>query len=303
MTLGGLVAEELFFGESGTGPPPTSAARLARRPDGRLLRHVRLADQLRRHRRGPDRVEEPGRTRARGHRRRPGSRRSSTRRRRVVAPLEEQRDVVVSLRDASIARDELVRGDPRDDRGRDRLSELSAGEPGPGIIRRMTQPADVVRSLFAHHLWATETLIDHLAGLPPSASTRRSRARTGRWWQRSRISSTPTGGTSSGSRTLPAPPRIGRASPPDAPGRGGGAPRAVAAAPRPPGRRAALGERSREAELPGHRRRRGPAAAPGDPSRERPPDADLLHARRARGAGTGARRLGVLGDGPSVRHG
>jgi uncharacterized damage-inducible protein DinB len=30
----------------------------------------------------------------------------------------------------------------------------------------MTQPADVVRSLFAHHLWATETLIDHLAGLP-----------------------------------------------------------------------------------------------------------------------------------------
>ncbi|HEX5951074.1 MAG TPA: DinB family protein [Actinomycetota bacterium] len=30
----------------------------------------------------------------------------------------------------------------------------------------MTLPNDVVRSMFAHHLWATETLIDHLAGLP-----------------------------------------------------------------------------------------------------------------------------------------
>lgn len=30
----------------------------------------------------------------------------------------------------------------------------------------MTQPSDIVRAMFAHHLWATETLIDHLAGLP-----------------------------------------------------------------------------------------------------------------------------------------
>lgn len=30
----------------------------------------------------------------------------------------------------------------------------------------MTQPSDVVRSLFSHHLWATVALIDHLAGLP-----------------------------------------------------------------------------------------------------------------------------------------
>ncbi|HEU4356066.1 MAG TPA: DinB family protein [Actinomycetota bacterium] len=31
----------------------------------------------------------------------------------------------------------------------------------------MTRPSDIVRSLFAHHLWATEALIDHLSGLPP----------------------------------------------------------------------------------------------------------------------------------------
>jgi uncharacterized damage-inducible protein DinB len=31
----------------------------------------------------------------------------------------------------------------------------------------MTRPDDIVRTMFAHHLWATETLIDHLRGLPP----------------------------------------------------------------------------------------------------------------------------------------
>jgi uncharacterized damage-inducible protein DinB len=30
----------------------------------------------------------------------------------------------------------------------------------------MTLPNDIVRSMFAHHLWATEALIDHLSGLP-----------------------------------------------------------------------------------------------------------------------------------------
>jgi uncharacterized damage-inducible protein DinB len=30
----------------------------------------------------------------------------------------------------------------------------------------MTTPSDVLRSMFDHHLWATETLIDHLAALP-----------------------------------------------------------------------------------------------------------------------------------------
>lgn len=31
----------------------------------------------------------------------------------------------------------------------------------------MTTPSDVLRAMFVHHLWATEALIDHLAGLPP----------------------------------------------------------------------------------------------------------------------------------------
>jgi|SRR3990170_3329047 len=30
----------------------------------------------------------------------------------------------------------------------------------------MTTPNDMVRAMFAHHLWATEALIDHLEGLP-----------------------------------------------------------------------------------------------------------------------------------------
>ena len=31
----------------------------------------------------------------------------------------------------------------------------------------MSTPSDVLRAMFDHHLWATEALIDHLAGLPP----------------------------------------------------------------------------------------------------------------------------------------
>ena len=30
----------------------------------------------------------------------------------------------------------------------------------------MTGPNDIVRAMFAHHLWATEKLVDHLEGLP-----------------------------------------------------------------------------------------------------------------------------------------
>ncbi|HET9248346.1 MAG TPA: DinB family protein, partial [Actinomycetota bacterium] len=30
----------------------------------------------------------------------------------------------------------------------------------------MTNPSDVLRSMFEHHLWATEVLIEHLDGLP-----------------------------------------------------------------------------------------------------------------------------------------
>lgn len=31
----------------------------------------------------------------------------------------------------------------------------------------MTGPSDIVRAMFAHHLWATEKLIEHLEGLDP----------------------------------------------------------------------------------------------------------------------------------------
>jgi uncharacterized damage-inducible protein DinB len=34
------------------------------------------------------------------------------------------------------------------------------------MVRAMTAPNDIVRAFFAHHLWATEVLIDHLDGLP-----------------------------------------------------------------------------------------------------------------------------------------
>jgi len=30
----------------------------------------------------------------------------------------------------------------------------------------MTSSSDVLRSMFEHHLWATEVLIEHLEGLP-----------------------------------------------------------------------------------------------------------------------------------------
>src|SRR5512145_2829604 len=51
-------------------------------------------------------------------------------------------------------------------RSRSRSPRGTEPRDHPGIIRRMTQPSDIVRAMFAHHLWATETLIDHLAGLP-----------------------------------------------------------------------------------------------------------------------------------------
>ncbi len=108
--LGGLVAEEVFFGESGTGPASdlggaTSLAAqmvgafgmagslisyeaIAEGPIGtkNLVGRV-LADDD-----GKSRVEEI----------------LETQRARVTALLEENRDVVIALRDALIARDELV---------------------------------------------------------------------------------------------------------------------------------------------------------------------------------------------------
>jgi ATP-dependent Zn protease len=110
IALGGLVAEEIFFGESGTGPASdlqhatTLAAQMvgsfgmagslisfdaiAEGPIGskNLVGKV-LADG-----RGQERVEEI----------------LTAQRERVAALLEENRDVVIALRDALIARDELV---------------------------------------------------------------------------------------------------------------------------------------------------------------------------------------------------
>jgi ATP-dependent Zn protease len=110
IALGGLLAEEIFFGESGTGPASdlqhatTLAAQMvgsfgmagslisfnaiAEGPIGskNLVGKV-LGDTT-----GKERVEEI----------------LTAQRERVAALLEENRDVVVSLRDALIARDELV---------------------------------------------------------------------------------------------------------------------------------------------------------------------------------------------------
>ena len=56
IALGGLVAEEMLLGESGTGPASDlAAATVARRPDGRRVRHGGLADLLRGRRGRPDR--------------------------------------------------------------------------------------------------------------------------------------------------------------------------------------------------------------------------------------------------------
>ena len=55
IAFGGMTAEELFFGESGTGPEQRPCARNAHRgADGRLVRHGRLARVVRGDRGGPD---------------------------------------------------------------------------------------------------------------------------------------------------------------------------------------------------------------------------------------------------------
>jgi ATP-dependent Zn protease len=110
IALGGLVAEEIFFGESGTGPASdlqhatTLAAQMVGSfgMAGSLISFDAIAEgpigsknlvgKVLGDGRGQERVEEI----------------LTAQRERVAALLEENRDVVIALRDALIARDELV---------------------------------------------------------------------------------------------------------------------------------------------------------------------------------------------------
>ena len=110
IAFGGMVAEELFFGEAGTGPAgDLQAATTAARPDGRLARHGRLADLLRRGR--------PWRAAATSWPRCSPTTTAGTRSRSILddakadgrpAMLDDHRHVVEALRDALLERDELI---------------------------------------------------------------------------------------------------------------------------------------------------------------------------------------------------
>ena len=112
IALGGLVAEELCLGDTGTGPGGRPRARdQPGRADGRLVRHGRLADlATTRSPTGPIGganlvgkvlADEEGRQRVEDI--------LEAQRERVREVLEENRDVHAALRDALIERDELVR--------------------------------------------------------------------------------------------------------------------------------------------------------------------------------------------------
>lgn len=110
IALGGLVAEELFFGESGTGPASdlggatTLAAQMvgAFGMAGSLISYEAIAEGPVGSRNLVGRVlaDPDGKARVEEI--------LEAQRARVTALLEENRDVVVALRDALIARDELV---------------------------------------------------------------------------------------------------------------------------------------------------------------------------------------------------
>ncbi len=110
IALGGLVAEEIFFGESGTGPASdlggatTLAAQMvgAFGMAGSLISYEAIAEGPVGSRNLVGRVlaDADGKARVEEI--------LETQRARVTALLEENRDVVVALRDALIARDELV---------------------------------------------------------------------------------------------------------------------------------------------------------------------------------------------------
>jgi len=110
IALGGLVSEELFFGESGTGPASdlahatTLAAQMVGSfgMAGALVSYDAIAE-------GPIGSKNlVGRVLGDGEGKAKVEEILGDQRRRVKELLEENRDVVVALRDALIARDELV---------------------------------------------------------------------------------------------------------------------------------------------------------------------------------------------------